>query len=82
MPRKFRLSVHRKNEFRKKRVAKALLQSIPTTLVVSWPLEIMKEASAPTLNVLHQRIQTLLALPTGTILMHDFIIVATCPCIV
>lgn len=87
MPRKFRLSTHRKNEFRKKRAAKLQcapvqvsesvqvsqsvhegepgILSTPQSLVISLPLTIVNEASAPTFDILQQRVQALLTLPKG-----------------
>ena len=38
---------------------------VPESLVVSLPLNILLEASAPTLDALRQRAQALLTLPTG-----------------
>jgi hypothetical protein len=59
MPRKFRLSVHRKNEERKK-------ANIPVqNLNVSLPIVHYKLASTPSLSVLQQRTSVMNILPQG-----------------
>ena len=60
MPRKFRLSVHRKNEFRKKRALKT-----DTKLKVSVPLSQISLLTAATIQQLQQRSKMLLKLPQG-----------------
>ena len=79
MPRKFRLSVHRKNEFRKcpaKRIDQesdpALLVSIPSksvsVLKVALPLEIYLQTPVSTISQLQQRWKVMPVLPHGS---HD-----------
>ena len=62
MPRKFRLSVHRKNEFRKKR---ALKTDTKLELKVSVPLSQISLLTATTIQQLQQRSKILLKLPQG-----------------
>ena len=63
MPRKFRLSVHRKNEFCKKRVEKSITQQdaepVSPMLMISIPKEAFYNASAPSLSQLNERVEIL-----------------------
>lgn len=69
MPRKFRLSVHRKNEFRKKRESKCVTQQdpepAPPTLMISIPKEAFYNAPAPSLLQLNERVKKMQILPEG-----------------
>lgn len=77
MPRKFRLSVHRKNEFRKRRAERAVTAACSSesvhTLPVSIPLESLLlpakmylKAPVLTLTQLQQRLKALPVLPQGS----------------
>jgi hypothetical protein len=63
MPRKFCLSVHRKNQERKKKNNGSQVKSL--IIVVSFALTHYKSAKATTLSVLHNRISTLNVVPEG-----------------
>lgn len=69
MPRKFRLSVHRKNEFRKKRASKIAAkqdpQPVPQLPMISIPKEVYYNAPAPSLLQFKERVQKTKILPQG-----------------
>ena len=69
MPRKFRLSVHRKNEFHKKRAnkiaAKQDSQPVPQLPVISIAKEVHYNAPASSLFQLKERVQKTQILPQG-----------------
>ena len=80
MPRKFRLSVHRKNEHRKNREGKiaekqTLLHPEPVLQlpVISIPQEIYYNAPAPSLLQLKERVQKTQILPQGMNLVFNMI---------
>jgi len=84
MPAKFRLSVHRKNEYKKKQTRKAAaLQSLPVEVVieevdtppVSLPnmQRIYFDASAPTLLQVRHRVQKTATFPKDTFLRFNFV---------
>ena len=78
MPRKFRLSTHRKNEFRKRHAAlktegkrpqeEQPIVSSPESFIVSIPIELVMECVVPTFDVLKQRAK-LLNLPQGALVV-------------
>ena len=65
MPRKFRLSVHRKNEFRKKRDEKGFAEQDSESLTMPIPKEIFNNAVAPSLLQLKERVRKAQILPQG-----------------
>lgn len=81
MGRKFRLSVHRKNEERKKYTSANLTVSIPLKNVslcqnsiplsfnVSFPISVYANAPVPTIHSLKSRLEVAHALPQGTCLL-------------
>ena len=85
MQAKFKLSVHRKNEYKKKRTRKAAaLQSLPVEVVneeevdippVSLPnmQRIYFDASAPTLLQVRHRVQKTATFPKYTFLGFNFV---------
>ena len=73
MPRKFRLSVHRKNEFRKKRANKIAAkqdpqpvpQLVPQLPMISIAKEVYYNAPVPSLFQLKEQVQKTQILPQG-----------------
>ena len=82
--RKFRLSVSRKNEERKKwgfyvvriplRAVSVFPVSIPLSFPISLPLKVFKEASAPSISALRDRILLTSFLPQGIYIIVDYVI--------
>ena len=66
MPRKFRIAVHRKNEFRKLRAKKLSLPIDISELKVSIPRKIFADAPLSTIATLRQRLKIAIVLPEGT----------------
>ena len=90
MGRKFRLSVHRKNEERKKYAIASLSVSIPLEKVsvyrvsiplsfnVSFPLSVYASAPAPSIQHLKSRLEVTHTLPQGTSLLFGILYIFTC----
>ena len=90
MGRKFRLSVHRKNEERKKYSIASLPVSIPLEKVsvyrvsiplsfnVSLPLSVYASAPAPSIQHLKSRLEVTHTLPQGIHFLFSILCISTC----
>jgi hypothetical protein len=68
MPRRFRLSVHRKNEFRKRQQEKQLCTSLPeATVVNSMSTDVDERMDDGNFDVLLQSVQDCSCLPEGIV---------------